>query len=268
MPKASDIIFEYLPGFALLGALVWLGYSSHIQNNPPLDLTGPRSAACDAMQDVGALDQTSTDECLADDGVFLSALRSTIEIREDRIKGSLDQRVLEVSETADRLDASAFTDMSAERFIEIYDPFAFVGTANHPLKRVRVELSRVTVSPALKEEEPGGLPTLWYRPEDMFEDNIGYQIDLDERVFEVMEFPFWFGCNDIIDIDGGCQGSIYVDLRTDAVLGTIPIVIGFDMEKLSGPQAAEILYGLSAPRFSKSSDEYDADRMKEIADMF
>ena len=268
MPKASEIILQYLPGFALLGGLAWIGYSSYLENNPPVDLAGPRSASCDAMRRVGTLDQSSSEACLTNDSVYLSALRSAIEIRGDRIKENLNKLVAKVTDTADRLDASAFKDMSAKRFFEIYDPFAFDGTANQPLKRVRVDLSRVTVGSALEEEEFENLPTLWYRPEDMSEDSVGYQIDLDERVFEVMEFPFWFGCDDILDIDGGCQGSIFVDLRSDAVSEATPIVIGFDMKELSARQAVEIVYGLSSPRFSESTAEYDAARMKEVAAMF
>lgn len=268
MLKASDILFEYLPGFALIGGLVWLGYSSYIEKNPPVDLTEPRSAACDAMRDVGSLDQSSTEACLTDDSVYLSALRSAIEIRGNRAQENLNKLVAEVSETAERLSTLTFRDMSAERLFEIDNPFALDDTTSQPLKHVRVELSRITISSAIEDEELEDLPTLWYQPKDMHENSFGYAIDLDARVFEVMEFPFWFGCDAILDVDGGCQGSVYVDLRPDSVLEATPITIGFDMEMLTERQAVEIVYELSAPQFSENSNEYDRARMKEVADMF
>lgn len=268
MPQTTWNIFEYLSGLALVGGLGWVGYSSYIENNPPVDLAGPRAAACDAMEGVGALDQSTARACLTDNDTYLVALRAAIEARAEQFHKGLNKMVADVTETADRLDGSVFEEMSADRFFGIFDPFAWDGETNQALKRTRIPLHRITVSPAFEEEDLEDLPSLTYRPESLPADEFGYSIDLDERVFEVMEFPFSFGCADIIDIDDGCRGMIFVDLRSDGVLGATPVVIGFDMEKLTKRQAIEMAYALSAPIFSDSSHSYDAARMREVAELF
>ena len=108
---------------------------------------------------------------------------------------------------------------------------------------------------------------MWIRLDGMAEDDLGYSLDLDERVFEIMEYPFWFGCDDIVKIDGGCRGTVF-DLRSDGIMGATPVTIGFDMTPLTEKQATEIAFGLSAPQFSDTSAEYDAARMKEVAELF
>lgn len=109
---------------------------------------------------------------------------------------------------------------------------------------------------------------MWIRPEGMAEDDIVYGLDLDDLVFEVMEYPFLLGCDDIVGIDGGCRGTVFVDLRSDGIMGATPVIIGFDMTPLTEEQATEIAFGLSAPQFSDTSEEYDAARMKEVAELF
>ncbi|SOC04251.1 hypothetical protein SAMN05877809_103164 [Rhodobacter sp. JA431] len=47
-----------------------------------------------------------------------------------------------------------------------------------------------------------------------------------------------------------------------------PVIIGLDMEKLTKRQAIEMVYALSAPIFSDSSQNYDAARMREAAELF
>lgn len=267
MGKRIGHIFEYMAGIALVGGLGWLGYSSYAENNPPVDLAGPRSEACQAMTSIGALDDQGSDQCTTDNSVYLAGLRAALETRADRFQENINEVVGQVSETASRLDASIFTPMPARRFFAIHEPFPMDDAANSALKRVRVDVARITISAPL-EEDPEGLPTMWIRMDGMAEDDIGYSLDLDERVFEMMEYPFWFGCGDIVGIEGGCRGTVLVDLRTDGIMGATPVIIGFDMTPLTEKQATEIAFGLSAPQFSDTSDEYDAVRMKEVAELF
>jgi hypothetical protein len=175
--------------------------------------------------------------------------------------------------------------MPARRFFDIQEPFPVDDAANSALQRVQFDVARITISAPL-EEDKNGLPTMWVLPEGMVEDDLqysveldslgrsvelggsGYPVDLDERVFEMMEYPFWFGCDDIAGIDDGCRGTVFVDLRSDGVMGATPVIIGFDMAPLTESQATEIAFGLSAPHFSDTSEEYDAARMKEVAELF
>ncbi len=266
MDKAWSI-FEYMSGIAFIGGLGWLGYSSYFENNPPVDLAGPRSDACEAMARIGALDEQADDQCLTENAVYLSGLRFAIETRADRFQENMNEIVSRVSETASRLDTAAFAPMSTEHFFDIYEPFPMGDSANSALRRVHVDVERVTITAAL-EEDPDALPALWVRPDDMAEGDLEFSVDLDERVFEAMEYPFWFGCDEIVMVDDGCQGTLFVDLRSDGIMGETPVVIGFEMTPLTEEQATTIAFGLTAPHFSEISAEYDSARMKEVAEMF
>lgn len=260
-------IFEYMSGIALIGGLGWLGYSSYIENNPPVDLAGPRSDACQAMARIGALDEQGREECQTDSTIYFEGLRAAIETRGDRFHENMNKIVAEVSETANRLDTAAFTPMTAEGFFDIYEPFPMGESANSELRRVHVDVARITISAPL-EGDSDALPTLWVRTDNRAETDLGYSVDLDERVFEAMEYPFWFGCDDIVMVDDGCQGTLFVDLRSDGILGETPVVIGFEMTPLTEEQATTIAFGLTAPHFSETSAEYDAARMQEVAELF
>lgn len=248
-------------------AIGWYAYSKYLENNPPVNLAGPRSEACQAMTRSGALDERAEHQCLTDNAVYLEGLRGALKTRADRFQENMNEIVAKVSETASRLDASVFTPMPAQRFFDIQEPFAVDDAANSDLKRVQVDVARITISAPLEEDEDG-LPTMWIRLESMAEDDLGYSVDLDERVFEMMEYPFWIGCDDIAGIDDGCRGTVFVDLRSDGIMGATPVIIGFDMAPLTERQATEIAFGLFAPLFSDTSEEYDVARMKEVAELF
>lgn len=247
-------------------AIGWYAYSKYLENNPPVDLAGPRSDACEVMTRIGGLGEQGGEQCLTDDAVYLEGLRDALKTRADRFQENMNEIVAQVSETASRLDASVFTPMLARRFFDIQEPFPMDDAANSALKRIQVDVADITINAPL-EEDKDGLPTMWIRLEGMAADDLGYPIDLDERVFEVMEYPFWIGCEDIAGIDEGCRGTIFVDLRSDGVMGATPVIIGFDMAPLTEKQAREIAFGMLAPHFFDTSEEYDAARMKEVTEL-
>lgn len=260
-------ILELMSGLAFIGGLCWLGYSGYLENNPPVDLAGPRSDACETMVRIGVLDEQAGEQCLTENATYLSGLRAALETRADRFQENINEIVARVSETASRLDTSAFTPMPAERFFGIYEPFPMGGSANGALGRVQVDVARVRITPPM-EDDPYALPTVWVRTGNMAEDDLGYPLDLDERVFEAMVYPFRFGCFDILAVDGGCRGTLFVDLRSDGIMGETTVVIGFEMTPLTEEQATAIVFGLTAPHFSETSAEYDAARMRKIPELF
>lgn len=260
-------IFEYMTGIAWIGGVGWIGCSSYVENNPTVNLAGPRSEACQAMAHIGALNRQGREQCLTDNAVYLGGLRAAIGTRSDRFQENMNEIVAEVSETTSWWNKVAFKPMTAELFFEIYEPFPMEGSANSALRRVRVDVSRITISAPL-EEDPDSLPYLWVRTDDMAESDLEYLVDLDERVFEAMEFPFWFGCDCIVLIGGGCQGTLFVDLRSDSIMGETPVMIGFEMVPLSEEQAIEIAYRLAVPHFSERSAKSDAARMEKVAKLF
>jgi hypothetical protein len=274
-----------MTGIAIIVALGWLGYSIYAENNQRVDLDEPRSEACQSMTGIGALDKNAGEQCLTDNAVYLTGLRAAIETNANRIQAKMNKVVEEVSETASRLDAAVFMPMPARRFFDIHEPFPIDDAVNSALKRVQVDVSHIKISAPLAEA-PDGLPTMWVLPESMEVDELrysveldslgrsvelggsGYGVDLDERVFEVMEHPYWFRCQEIVKINGGCQGTLFIDLRSDGIMGATPVIIGFDMAPLTEKQATEIAFGILAPHFSDTSEEYDAARMKEVAELF
>ncbi|MEQ8291779.1 MAG: hypothetical protein RIA08_06200 [Roseovarius sp.] len=257
---------ETIFGVLFWAAVGWYGYSKYVENNPSVDLAGPRSDACEAMTQIGALDEQGGAQCLTDDAVYLSGLRDALETRADRFQKNMNEIVAEVSETASRLDDSVFTSMQARHAFDNQERFPIDDEANSDLKRVQVDVSNITIS-APFEEDPDGLPTMQIRLDGIAEDDVVYGFDLNDLVFEVMEYPFVFGCDDIVGMDGGCRGTVFVDLRSDGIMGATPVIVGFDMAPLTERQAIEIAFGLSAPQFSDTSEEYDAARMKEVAEL-
>lgn len=260
---APGIVF----GVLFWAAMGWYAYSEYRENNLPVDLAGRRSDACQSMARIGALDELAVDQCLTDNDVYHAGLRVAIETRADWFQDNLNKTVARVSETASRLDRAAFSLMTAERFFDIYDPFPVEGSENKALKQLLINVSRITISPPL-EEAPEDLPNMWLRTDDLAEDDLAYSVDLDERVFEAMKYPFWLRCHAIKKIDGGCQGTVFVDLRYERFIGDMPVVIGFEMTSLTEEQATAIAFDLTASHFSDTSVEYDATRMKEVAELF